>query len=236
MNCCQEWDDATNRFGHAEVMRFRERWNERVVPRLVDVALDKRISAGWRDLATADLGGKVLELGFGSGLNLDHYGPKVRSVLAVEPSELAWSRAREPIARFGRPVERIGVDGARVALPDISVDAVVSTWTMCTIPDLTAALAEVRRVLRPEGTFSFVEHSLAPTPRVATVQHRLQPWWGSLAGGCHLDRDIPAHVLAAGFEVPDLMQRYAASSVLARPFGWFVSGRAVPVSGRTDET
>ena len=205
------------------------RWNERVVPHLVDLALGERVTGGWRERAVAGVDGVVLELGFGSGANLIHYGPAVERVLAVEPSDVAWEKASARIESFGRPVERAGLDGAHLDVPDASVDAVVSTWTMCTIPDLGSALAEVRRVLRPGGRLHFVEHSLAPSARVVRVQRRIQPTWGRLAGGCHLDRDIPAEVAAAGFAIPDLRTRYASRLWPARPFGWFVTGAAEPL-------
>lgn len=209
-------------------MMIADHWNERLLPRVIDVVLGERITGGWRAKAVSGVAGQVLELGFGSGLNLEHYGPAVTRVLAVEPSDLAWDRAAERIERFGRPVARVGLDGARVDVPDASVDAVVSTWTMCTIPDLVGALAEVRRVLVPGGRLHFVEHSLSPDRRVRGIQRRVQPVWGRVAGGCHVDRDIPAELAAAGLHAPDLAQRYASRLWPARPFGWFVSGAAVP--------
>lgn len=203
-------------------------WERRVVPRLVDLTLGDRTTSGWRDRVAGSLSGDVLELGFGSGTNLPHYGSRVTRVLAIEPNDLAWATAARPVEEFGRPVERIGLDGAAVDLADDSVDAVVSTWTMCTIPDLAGALAEARRVLKPGGSLHFVEHSLAPTQRVAGIQRRLQPAWGPLAGGCHLDRDIPAELGAAGFTVPDLHARYASPLWPTRFVGWFVTGTASP--------
>lgn len=198
------------------------------MPRLVDLTLGDRMTGGWRRRVAGPLDGDVLELGFGSGTNLSHYGDGVARILAIEPNDLAWSTAASRIEDFGRPVERVGLDGASLDLPDASVDAVVSTWTMCTIPDLQGALAEARRVLRPGGRLHFVEHSLAPAPRVARIQRRLQPAWGPLAGGCHLDRDIPAELAAAGFDVPDLHARYASPLWPTRFFGWFVTGTAAP--------
>lgn len=205
-------------------------WNERVLPAAIDLVLGERTTSGWRDKVADGAAGTVLEIGFGSGLNLRHYGPGVERVLAVEPSDAAWSRAAVRLERFDRPVERIGLDGARLDLRDASVDTVVSSWTMCTIPDLAGALGEVRRVLRPGGRLHFVEHSLAPTARVANVQRRLQPVWGRVAGGCHLDRDIALELERAGLHAPDLRQRYASALWPARPFGWFVTGRAEVVS------
>lgn len=202
-------------------------WDQRVVPRLVDVALSERMTASWRQGVVGTLSGDVLELGFGSGSNLPHYGEEVERVMAVEPSDLAWDRSRHRIEEFGPPVERIGLDGASLDIEDSTVDEVVSTWTMCTIPHLDAALSEVRRVLRPGGGLHFVEHSLAPTPRVASIQRRLQPMWGPLAGGCHLDRDIPLAIQAAGLETSDIRARYASALWPSRPFGWFVTGTAI---------
>lgn len=209
-------------------MNFSCWWDQRVVPRLVDVALGEKVTSRWRHGVVGTLRGTVLELGFGSGSNLPHYGPDLERVLAVEPSDLAWDRSNQRIEEFGRPVHRIGLDGAKLGIEDSSIDEVVSTWTMCTIPHLDAALSEVRRVLRPGGRLHFVEHSLSPAPKVSSVQRRLQPWWGPLAGGCHLDRDIPAAIEAAGLELSDLRARYASSLWPSRPFGWFVTGSAAP--------
>ncbi len=204
-------------------------WERQVLPRAVDVVLAGPVSDGWRARTCAPVAGAVVELGFGSGRNLPCYGEAVERVLAVEPSDLAWQRARERVAEFGRPVERVGLDGASLDLPDDSADAVVSTWTLCTIPDLDAALAEVARVLRPGGALHLVEHSLSPRPALSRVQRRMQPVWGRLAGGCHVDRDIPARLEAAGYVVPDLKARDAGG--LPTPFTWFVTGRAVPRPG-----
>ncbi len=202
-------------------------WEDRFLPRLVELTLNERITGRWRDRVCAGVSGDVLELGFGSGPNLRHYGEAVERVLAVEPSDLAWRRARPAVEAFGRPVERIGLDGARVDLPDESVDAVVTTYTMCTIPDLEAALAQARRVLRPGGALHFVEHGLSPDAGVAAWQHRLQPVWGRVAGGCHLDRDIAALVSEAGFAV-SAESSYAEKAAPARPFQWITVGRATP--------
>lgn len=201
-------------------------WNHRALPRLIDVTLSERATGGWRRRACEGVQGDVLEVGFGSGRNLPHYGEGVRRILAVEPEDLAWQRAGDRVAAFGRPVDRIGLDGATLPIADASVDAVVSTWTMCTIPDLVGAVAEMRRVLRPGGQLHFVEHSLAPDDGIARIQRTLQPAWGPVAGGCHLDRDIPQSLADAGFTIPDLRERYASRLWPARPFGWFVTGSA----------
>jgi SAM-dependent methyltransferase len=202
-------------------------WEEQVLPRAVDVALADAVAGRFRRRVTAGLSGEVLELGFGSGRNLPHYPDAVTRVLAVEPADLAWQRAHRRVSEFGRPVDRVSLDGAWLPVPDASVDAVVSTWTLCTIPELDQAMAEARRVLRPGGTLRFVEHALAPDATVQWVQRRVQPVWGAFAGGCHLDRDLPALVGDAGFDVDLDDARYVTGRPL-RAWGWFVHGTARP--------
>jgi ubiquinone/menaquinone biosynthesis C-methylase UbiE len=204
-------------------------WNERILPHLTAISCSERATGRWRDRALADVSGDVLEVGFANGTNLLHYGPSVRRVYAVEPSDVAWRRARRRVAAFGRPVERVGLDGATLSLPDDSVDAVVSAYTMCTIPDLEGALHEMRRVLRPEGSLHFLEHGLAPDADVAARQHRITPRWRRFAGGCHLDRDIPRLVEQAGFNLSDLESFYLPGPRFARPWAWFMLGRAEPM-------
>lgn len=203
-------------------------WNERLLPRAIEITCSDKTTGKWRDRICAGVGGEVLEVGFGSGTNLRHYRESVDKVYAVEPADLAWHRASAAIERFGRPVERIGLDGAAIDLPDASVDAVVSSYTMCTIPDLDSALAEIGRVLRPGGRLHFVEHGLAPDASVAARQRRWQPRWGRLAGGCHLDRDIPALIAAAGFTLDELEAFYEPGPKAMRPFNWLNVGQAAP--------
>lgn len=209
--------------------RLGDFWEARLLPRVVELTCSDRTTGEWRDQVCAPVAGEVLEVGFGSGTNLRHYRAPVQKVYVVEPADLAWHRAAPAIARFGRPVERIGLDGAAIGLPDASVDAVVSAYTMCTIPDLDSALAEMRRVLRPGGTLHFVEHGLAPDADVAAKQRRWQPRWAKVAGGCHLDRDVPALVEAAGFGFDDLGRFYAPGPKLLRPFNWLSIGHARPI-------
>lgn len=197
-------------------------WNERVVPRLVDASLNDATAASWRRRVCADLSGTVLEVGFGSGRNVPYLPAAVDEVLAVEPADLAWERAGARIAAYGRPVTRIGLDGASLPIADASVDAVLSTWTLCTVGDLASALGEARRVLRPGGALHFVEHVRSDRLGVARWQSRLQPAWGVVAGGCHLDRDILASMRAAGFTVA----AEPAQAPMAMELVPFVSGRA----------
>jgi ubiquinone/menaquinone biosynthesis C-methylase UbiE len=205
-------------------------WNRHLLPRVTALACSDRATDRWREQAFAHVSGDVLEVGFANGTDLVHYPASVRRVYAVEPSDVAWRKAAGRIEDFGRPVERIGLDGAVLPLPDDSVDAVVSAYTMCTIPDLEAALAEMRRVLRPGGSLHFVEHGLSPDTDVAERQHRWTPRWGVVAGGCHLDRDIPALVEEAGFNLSDLETLYMPGPGFARPFAWLSIGRAEPTA------
>jgi SAM-dependent methyltransferase len=183
-------------------------WSERVVPRMADRSLSSRPIMELRGQACSGLSGRVLEIGFGSGLNVTCYPASVASVDAVEPSDLGWALSGERRSRSAVPVERVGLDGQRLAVPDETYDAALSTFTLCTIPDVRAALAEVRRALRPGGTLHVLEHGLAPEPRVATWQRRLDGLQGRIAAGCHLTRD-PARLLEeAGFSVQRLDQAY----------------------------
>lgn len=137
-------------------------YSERVVPRVVDATCGSGMLDDLRRRTCAGLRGEVLELGFGSGTNLPFYPPAVTRVLAVEPSDVAWRLSEARRTASSVPVVRAGLDAARLELPDVAVDAVVSTWTLCTIPDVAGALGEVRRVLRPGGPLRFAEHGMAP--------------------------------------------------------------------------
>jgi ubiquinone/menaquinone biosynthesis C-methylase UbiE len=196
------------------------------VPTCLDLVLSDRIVGDWRRRTCGQVAGEVLDVGFGSGRNLPFYGGDVTRVLAVDPSDEGWARAQGRIAAFGRPVIRVGNDGADIPLPDASVDAVVTCWTMCSVTDLRAVLAEMRRVVRPGGAVHFVEHSLAPDHGVALAQRRLQPIWGPLSGGCHLDRDFPSELAAAGLVATGLTCRYVSDVTATKPWGWFCQGRA----------
>src|SRR5919112_6267131 len=163
-------------------------YGEHVLPRLMDKACGTPQGDVHRERACAGLAGEVVEIGFGSGHNIRFYPSTVRSVAVIEPSDLAWRLAAPRIAASPVPVHRAGLDAQSVPLPDDSADAVLSTWTMCTIPDLDAALSELRRVLRPGGRLHLLEHGLAPDESVRRWQRRVEPLHQRLAGGCHLTR------------------------------------------------
>ena len=166
------------------------------------------------------LSGRVLELGFGSGLNVGAYPSSVTCVDAVEPSDVAWRMSEDRRSRAATSVTRVGLDGERLEAADGTYDAVLSTFTLCTIPDVAAALAEVRRVLRPGGALHVLEHGLAPEPRVAAWQRRMEPLQRRVAGGCHLTRDVPTLLTDAGLHVERLDQAYLPGPAIARPWGF----------------
>ncbi len=199
-------------------------YREHILPRLVDRACGTGELRRWREQVTAGLAGTVVEIGFGSGLNLPAYPPEVEVVYAVEPALVARRLAEDRIAASHVRVEHVALRGESLPLDDDSCDGALSTFTLCTIPGVEEALAEVRRVLRPGGRFHFLEHGLSPEPSVATWQRRLEPAQKRLADGCHLTRDAAALVRAAGFEVEHVESRYARGP---KPWTWLTAGAAV---------
>jgi SAM-dependent methyltransferase len=154
------------------------------------------------------LHGRVLEIGFGTGLNLRHYPAAVAEILVVEPAASAMRLAEPRKAAVSANITHVGLDGAQLDLPDGSVDCVLSSYTLCTIPDVAAALLEVHRVLKPEGALHFLEHGQAPTESVRRWQHRLHPIHSRIAGGCHLDRPIDQLISNAGLIIRELETGY----------------------------
>lgn len=195
-------------------------WTERVVPHLVDGALRGPEIGAWRERCCAGLTGTVLELGFGGGLNTRFYPDEVDRVDAVEPSDRGWQLSQRRRERSSVPVHRVGLDGQHLAAEDTSYDAVLCTFTLCTIPDPALALAEVRRVLRPGGTLHLLEHGLAEDARVRRWQRRLEPVQKRLGGGCHLTRDPVALLEGSGLSVGPVEHAYLLPGRMTAPMAW----------------
>ncbi|WP_205473076.1 class I SAM-dependent methyltransferase [Nocardioides sp. SYSU D00038] len=194
-------------------------WEQRVVPRLTDASLSQPPVDRLRAEACRGLAGRVVEIGFGSGLNLPHLPTGVTGVDAVEPLDLGWERSAGRRAAYDVPVRRVGLDGQALAAPDDSYDAALCTFTLCTVADPGRALAELRRVLVPGGRLHLLEHGLGPTPRVRRWQRRLDPLQRRVAGGCHLSRDPLALAAGAGFTVEAVDQGYLAPGP-GKPWAW----------------
>ncbi len=199
-------------------------WAKQVVPRIVDVALRTDDVARWRRRCMEGLAGVVVEPGFGSGLNVPHYPSGVTKVFAVDPSKLGQKLAAKRVAASPVEIEPVGLTGEQLPLNDDSCDAGLLTFTLCTIPDHMAALAELRRVIRPGGTLHFLEHGLADDESVQRWQHRITPIQKRVADGCHLNRSIVADIEAAGFDI-----EWSDARFVGRPksAAWFTVGRAV---------
>ncbi len=193
-------------------------WDERVVPRLTDLSLRGHEVGEVRAATCAGLTGRVLELGFGSGLNVRWYPPEVASVTAIEPSDLGWQMSERRRTRRSVPIERAGLDGQRLDLADDSHDSALTTFSLCTIPDPVRALRETRRVVREGGHLHVLEHGLAPQESVSRWQRRLEPAQRAVAGGCHLTRDIPGLVEEAGWRVEDFEASYLPGPGVAKPW------------------
>jgi ubiquinone/menaquinone biosynthesis C-methylase UbiE len=183
-------------------------YGDQVLPRMINCLCGLKMNDPLRERTCKGLEGDVVEIGFGSGLNIPFYPASVTKVSAVEPADIGWRLARKRLAATQVPVERSGLDGQSLPFADDSFDSALSTWTMCTIPDIDAALAEVRRVLKPGGKLHFIEHGLAPDEPVQRWQHRLEPVQKRVFGGCHLTRRIVPLLRNAGFTIRDVDEFY----------------------------
>ena len=179
-----------------------------VLPRLIELAMRNSQLGGYRQQTIGAARGHVLEIGVGSGMNLPIYGSAVDRVCGIDPSPELLDRARERVAAARVPVSLARAAAEQLPFRDAAFDTLVMTWTLCSIPNPSAALNEMRRVLKPGGRLLFVEHGLAPEPAIIRWQHRLTPCWRRIGGGCHLDRKMDDLIRNAGFRVDALETGY----------------------------
>lgn len=199
-------------------------YDEKILPHLIDFACGMGQVMKTRAQVVPKASGRVLEIGIGTGLNLGFYdADRVSTIVGVDPAAQMQGLARQRAAAIDIPVEMIALELGQIQAADASFDSIVCTFTLCTIPDPLAALQEMRRVLKPGGQFLFGEHGRAPDLKVRVWQDRLTPLWRPLAGGCHLNRDIPALLKAGGFRLREVHSRYLQGP---RPLTWVWHGWA----------
>lgn len=201
-------------------------YQDRILPYLIDLSMRKRDFAAYRARVILAAEGRVLEVGMGSGLNLPLYPPRVECVIGVEPSPRLLAMAHRAMNKATVPVEFLEASAEAIPLTDKSIDTVVTTWTLCSIPDASRALLEMRRVLKPGGRLLFVEHGRSPDARVRRWQDRLTPPWKRIGGGCHLNRAIGELIKGAGFRIERLETGYMKGP---KPMTFMYEGSASPL-------
>ena len=203
-------------------MGIYARW---VLPWLIDRAMQCPEATRYREALIPQARGCVLEIGIGSGLNFPFYSPAVERIVGLDPSRELLRRAAARSSGGSLPIHLVQGSAEAIPLRSATMDTVVVTWGLCSIPDVRRALSEMRRVLRPEGQLLFVEHGLAPDPPVARWQHRLDPLWTKVS--CHLDRPMDTLIAEAGFAICDLQTGYLGQGPKLATFMYM--GRAVPI-------
>jgi len=205
-------------------------YDKHVLPHFINCACGSKPIMKQREKVVPQASGVVLEIGIGTGLNLPYYqAEKLEKLIGLDPSEESWELAGQRAQALDVPIEFIGLPGEEIPLDDDSIDTVLVTYSLCTIPDPVAALKGMSRVLKPGGSLLFCEHGLAPDPGVVKWQDRINPLWRKIAGGCNLHRDIPSLLEQGGFAVTDMESMYLPSTPRFAGFNYW--GRAV--SGTT---
>lgn len=200
-------------------------YDEKVLPHLIDFVCGMGQVMKTRAQVVPLASGRVLEIGLGTGLNLSFYdAAKVSAIIGVDPAVQMQRLARQRVASIAIPVEMIALELGQIQAANASFDSIVCTFTLCSVPDPLAALQEMRRVLKPEGKLLFSEHGRAPDRTVRAWQDRLTPLWRPLAGGCHLNRDIPALLKSAGFRIQEVHSGYLQGP---RAWTWVWHGWAI---------
>ena len=200
-------------------------YNEKIVPRLITCACGLKPIAKQREKIVPHAHGMVLEIGLGAGHNLPYYDTgRVASVVGIDPCQKSWELAASRAKGLGVPLEFLRGTAEKMPLPDSCFDSVLMTYSLCTIPNPVAALAEVRRILKPGGDLIFCEHGQAPDTKVARWQHRINPWWKALFGGCNLNRRIKSLIGGAGFTFDSTEEMYLPGT--PRILGFNIWGRA----------
>ena len=200
-------------------------YNDYILPSLINLAMRNKELRPFRERVIGAAEGRVLEIGVGSGMNLPFYRAPVREVLALEPAPRLISMAKRASRTTAMPVNYLEASAEAIPLDQHSVDTVVTTWTLCSIPQAAIALAEMRRVLRPGGKLLFAEHGQAPDASVRRWQDRLTPGWRYIGGGCHLNRPIRNMIEAAGFRIDRIETGYIAGP---KPMTFMYEGSARP--------
>src|SRR3954447_8153425 len=199
-------------------------YNNLILPRLCDLAMRNKHILPYRQRVIGAAEGRVLEIGIGSGLNLPFYRG-IREIIGLEPAPRLIAMARRAAESEPLPVTFIEGSAAAIPIEDKSIDTVVTTWTLCTIPDAARALSEMRRVLKPSGRLLFVEHGMAPETSVRSWQNWLTPAWKRISGGCHLNRPIGSMIAGAGFNFERLETGYMPG---LKPMAFLYQGSARP--------